>query len=205
MTGNSPYSFLSFALDVIDEGLVAETRSAGRGIVAREIPVAFVMGNGAMQSFDRLVDQFDGRSNALRTEHLDNLLVDFLHGERFVEGSHTVLHLGGRLLQFSHTFFIYIVDKGVQATLFEQRDGGPEHAELFQSGHVDAVIVGVADLGRAAYNDDSAGVQAIEYAEDATLEGGAAHDAVVDHHKVVFAGADAFVGDVVDMRGEVVA
>ena len=48
-------------------------------------------------------------------------------------------------------------------------------------------------------------MEPIEDADDAAPKGGAAHDAIVDHHEIVFVRLDAAVGDVIDVRREVVA
>ena len=68
-----------------DECLVDEPSAARRGIVAREIPVAWVVGTRLVQSIDALEHQFDGGLHVLWAQHLDNLLIDFLNGERLVD------------------------------------------------------------------------------------------------------------------------
>ena len=68
-----------------DEGLVDESRAARRGIVARKVPVARMVGASLVQTFDALEYQFDGGLHVLWAKHLDNLLIDFLDSERLVD------------------------------------------------------------------------------------------------------------------------
>ena len=93
----------------------------------------------------------------------------------------------------------------LRATFLVQGHGRLESNELVHVGHVDAVIVGVANLWRTAHNHNALGVQTIENANDALAQRGAAHNTVVDHHQIVHPGADATVSDVVDVRRQIVA
>ena len=157
-----------------------------------------------MEPLDALVDQFYGSSHAARAQHLYDLGIDFLCRERFVDGAH---HIGHSLLGLAQLFKACLVD-GVNDVLhvpvFQQGNGGAEHAELLQAGHVDTVVIGIAYLRRTAHDDHFLGVQTVEYAQDAFLQCGSPDDAVVDDDEIVLPGVDASVGDVVDMTGKVV-
>ena len=83
-----------------------------------------------MEPLDALVDQFYGSSHAARAQHLYDLGIDFLCRERFVDGAHRIGH---SLLGLAQLFKASLVD-GVNDVLhmpvFQQGDGGAEHAEL---------------------------------------------------------------------------
>lgn len=63
-----------------------------------EIPVATVIGYGLVEAVDALEHDVDRCRHAAGPQHLNNLAVDLLHGERLVDGAHGVVHLGNRLL-----------------------------------------------------------------------------------------------------------
>ena len=90
-------------------------------------------------------------------------------------------------------------------TLFDEGDGGTKSTELLQVRHVDAIVVGVANLWRTAHHYYLPRMQAVEYLEDAFLQSSAPNNAVVNDDKVVFEWPQGAVGDVIDMRGKVVA
>ena len=81
---------LLFVVNVMNKGLVAETGATRRGIVTSEIPVARVIGASLMQAFNALEHQFYRCLHTSRTEHLDNLLVYLLYGERLVQGANVI-------------------------------------------------------------------------------------------------------------------
>ena len=93
----------------------------------------------------------------------------------------------------------------LHAAFFDEADGRLEGDKIPQTRHVNAIAIGVTDLRCAGCDHNAFGVEAIEDAEDGSLERGAADDAVVDDHQVVLAGVDGAVGDVVDVGYEVVA
>ncbi len=101
--------------------------------------------------------------------------------------------------------FVRVLQHTLHATLLEQGHGRLECDEVSHARHVDAVAVGVADLGRARRHNDSLGLKTVQDAKDALLQSGAAHDAVVDHHQVVDAGSHGAVGDVVHVGHQVVS
>ena len=88
---------VKFAVNIVHECLVDESCAARRGIVAGEVPVARMVGTSLMQSLNALEHQFDGCLHVLRAQHLNDLLIDFLDGERLVD-SHDVISLQRTLL-----------------------------------------------------------------------------------------------------------
>ena len=125
--------------------------------------------------------------------------------ERLVDLCHRVGHLFGGLGNLGLAVVVGLAQHVGASRAFEQTHRSAEGGELVEPRHVDAVVVGVAHLGRRRHHDDAHRVQAVEDAEDALLQRGAAHYAVVDHHKGVAVGHDAAVGHVVDVRRKVVA
>ena len=119
-----------------------------------------------MQSLDTLEYQFDGRLHIHRTQHLHNLMVNLVDGEGCIHRTHTVLHLLLRLLQLTLTSQVGIVNQLPHAALLYQRHRGTESTELLQTCHVDAVVVGVANLRRTGYHHNLLGMQTVQDLED---------------------------------------
>ena len=76
----------------VDERLVAEFCSAWRWILACEVPVAVVVGDGFMQSVYRLEHEFDRCLQTFRSEHIYHFSVYLLRCEGFVYVAHAVAH-----------------------------------------------------------------------------------------------------------------
>ena len=83
-------SRLSQSLHVVHEGLVAEACAARCGVMAGKVPVARMVGTGLVETLDALEHQFDRCLHVLRTQHLDNLLVDLLDGEGLINTTDVV-------------------------------------------------------------------------------------------------------------------
>ena len=164
-----------------------------------------MVGAGAVKTFEALVDDFDGCGDAFGAQHLHHLAADVLVGEGLVNLAHVVLQfvLGQRAL--ADTQAVDVVDDGPLSPLDEQFNGRAEGYELVHAGHVDAVVVGIAHLGRRADEDNLARMQSVQNTYDALLQRCSAHDAVVDDDQVVLVGHERAVGDVVDVGGKVVA
>ena len=158
-----------------------------------------MVGNSVAKSLDRLEHHFDGCGDGLWTQHLNDFLVDFLNGEGLVDVANVVLHLFLRFAEFLKTMMIGGIDETVHATFLQQVDSCTEGTELFQAGHVDAIIVGIAYLRSTAHHHNLLGMQAIEDAEDALLERGATNNAIVDNNQIVYTWLETLVGDVVDV------
>ena len=91
---------LHLLFHVVDECLIAELCTARCGILAREIPVALVVGDGFVQSVYRLIDELYGCLQLLRTQHFHNLLVYLVNAERLVDVAYAVAHHLLRLKKF---------------------------------------------------------------------------------------------------------
>ena len=158
-----------------------------------------------VEAVEGLEDDADFGLYAVAAEHAGHVVGDVLVGEGGVDGFDAIdaRLVGGAPLAAGSLVGFH--DDVLHTADAEQIDGGAEGDELAEAGHVDAVIIWVTDLRRGGDDDDAARVEAVEDADDAAAEGGAAHDAVVYDDEVVYMGADASVGDVVDVRGEVVA
>ena len=167
--------------------------------MAREVPVTRVIRAGFVQTFDALIHQFDGCLHALWAQHLHNLAVDLFHAERRIDGPNMISGCGFRL-----TLAIGISDQPLQTPFFDQGDGGTEGTQLFQPLHIDAIIVGIADLWRARYHHNLLGMQTVEDLEDALAKGGSPHDGVINDHKVIFVRHQRTIGDVIHMGRQII-
>ena len=191
--------------DVVYKRLVAEFRTAWGWIMTGEIPVALVVWNCLAQTLDALEHELDRSGHAFRTEHLYYLLVDFLSGEWLVDGTHRVHLLLLRLGKFCLASLVGLLDEVLHLSVFQKLDGRTEHAELFQSCHIDAVIIRIADLRGTGYDYNLLRMQTVENAEDALLQGSTTHNTVVDDHEIIHIRLDASVGYIVNVARQVVA
>ena len=139
---------------------------------------------GAVQALHGLEDESDGRGDAFGREELGNLGRDFLVAEGRVDFLDVVL-VGAAIGRLD--FLIDLADNAVHAALLEEGEGSLEGDELVHARHVDAVVVGVANLRGRGDDNHAARVEAVEDADDALAEGRSAHDAVVDDDEVVHA------------------
>ena len=99
---------------------------------------------------------------------------------------------------------IDVSEEALRSAVFVERDGSTESNELVHVRHVNAVVVGVSDLRRGTDDHNAFGMQAVEDADDALSQSGAANNAVVNHDEVVHAGTDAAVGDIIDVCRQIV-
>ena len=97
-----------FVFIIVYEVLVDQSHTTWSGVVTREIPVAGVVRNGVMQPFYTLENQFNGRRHTLWTKYFNNLLVDFLNGERLVDSLYCILD--NFPLRFSNLFLTSLID-----------------------------------------------------------------------------------------------
>ena len=170
-----------------------------------EIPVALVVWNRLAQALDTLEYELDRSGHALRAKHLYYLLVDFLDGEWLVDGTHRVHLLLLRLGKFCLACLVGLLDEVLHLALFQKLDGRTEHAELFQSCHIDAVIIRIADLRGTGYDYNLLRMQTVEDAEDTLLQGSTAHNTVVDDNEIIHIRLDASVGYIIHVARQVVA
>ena len=161
--------------------------------------------NRLAQALDTLEYELDRSGHALRAKHLYYLLVDFLDGEWLVDGTHRVHLLLLRLGKFCLACLVGLLDEVLHLALFQKLDGRTEHAELFQSCHIDAVIIRIADLRGTGYDYNLLRMQTVEDAEDTLLQGSTAHNTVVDDNEIIHIRLDASVGYIIHVARQVVA
>ena len=64
-----------------------------------------------------------------------------------------------------------LLDKVFHLALFQKLDGSTEHAELFQSCHIDAVVIRISDLRGTGNHYNLLRMQTVEDAENTLLQG----------------------------------
>ena len=133
--------------------------------MASEIPVARMVGTGLVKTLDTLIYEFDGRLHTFRAQHLDNLTVDIVDTELGIDAPHMIT--AGRIGLAS---LIHVGNHLFPTLLLDESDGGTEGTELFQARHVDAIVVGVAYLGRTRHHHNLLGMQTVEDLEDALAQ-----------------------------------
>ena len=87
----------------------------------------------------------------------------------------------------------------VHATLSYEGDAGSESDKLFETGHVDAVIVGITYLWRGTHDNHLLGMQTVENLDDALAECGSPHNAVVDDNKIIDTRGERLIGYIIHM------
>ena len=100
---------------------------------------------------------------------------------------------------------ILLLEEMLHTSLLDESDSSAEGDELLHLTHIDAVVVGVADLWAARDDDDLLRTQAVEDPDDTLAKGRPTHDAVVDDDEVVHATLYGAVGDVIDVCCELIA
>ena len=169
-----------------------------------EIPVALVVWNRLAQALDALEHELDRSGHAFRTEHLYYLFVDFLDGEWLVDGTNRVHLLLLRLGKFCLACLVDLLDEVLHLALFQQLDGSTEHAELFQSCHIDAVVIRISDLRGTRNHYNLLRMQTVEDAENTLLQGSTTHDTIIDNDKIIHIRLDASVGYIIHVARQVV-
>ena len=190
--------------DVVYKRLVAELRAAWGWIMTGKIPVALVVWNRLAQALDALEYELDRSSHALWAKHLYYLLVDFLGAEWLIDGAYRIDLLLLWLCQFCLASLIGLLDKVFHLALFQKLDGSTEHAELFQSCHIDTVIIRITDLRGTGNHYDLLRMQTVEDAEDTLLQGCTAYDTVIDDDKIIHIRLNASVGYIIHVACQVV-
>ena len=191
--------------DIVHKRLVAEFRTAWGWIMTGEIPVALVVWNRLAQALNALEYELDRSSHALWAKHLYYLLVDFLDSEWLVDGAHRINLLLLWLGKFCPASLVGLLDEVFHLAIFQKLDCRTEHAELFQSCHIDAVIIRIADLRGTGYDNNLLRMQTVEDAQDALLQGSTAHNTVVDDDEIIHIRLDASVGYIIHVARQVVA
>ena len=103
------------------------------------------------------------------------------------------------------TVGIHAVYDTLHAPLLKQCDSGTESYELAHTRHVNAVIVGITHLRGRAYYHNFLGMQTVKHTDDRLFQSGAAHNGVIDHHKIVTVVLDAPVCHIIYMRRKIIA
>ena len=93
----------------------------------------------------------------------------------------------------------------LHVAFFQQRDGSLESDELLHAGHVNAVIVWIAHLGRRRYDDDLFRLQTVQNTDDTLFQGRTSDDAVVNDDKIVLTRNKAAIRDVIYMGCQVIS
>ena len=169
-----------------------------------EIPVATMVWYSCMQSFYRLEYYLYRCRHSFRSEHLYYLTIYLLNCERLVDCTYSIFHIFLRLLQFSLAVLVGLIKDVEQVAFLEQLYCCTEHTELFQTRHVNAIVIRIANLWSRANNDNLLWMQTVEDTKDTLLKSCTTHDAVVDYHEVVFVRHDTLIGYIVYMRSQVI-
>ena len=194
---------------IVDEGLIDQPHAAWSGVITREIPVTPMLRDGIMESFHTLKDQFNRCCHTLRAQHLNDFSVDFINGEGLIDSPNGVFDwVLCVILRFLELLFACLIDLFQQmfhTPFTDKRYRCTEDTELFQTWHVDTVIVRIAYLGCAGDHNYLLRVQPIEDTKDAFLQCCTTNDGVINDDKVVLIGLNALVSDVIDVRSEVLS
>ena len=100
--------------------------------------------------------------------------------------------------------FIRFIDDVLKASFLDEANSGLKSNEVAEPRHVDPVAIRIANLRSTGGDDDALGTEAVEYAQNGTLECGAPDDAVVNHNEVVLTSLDGAVSDIVDVRNKII-
>ena len=93
----------------------------------------------------------------------------------------------------------------LHVAFFQQSDGSLEGDELLHAGHVDAIVIRIADLWGRGYDDNLFGLQTVENADDTLLQSRSSYNTVIDDYQVVFLWHEASVGNIIYVGCQVVA
>ena len=119
------------------------------GVLAIEVPRSGVLRHGGLQIRHPLIQNFHfalGRrrgqqsGNAVRDGGIVKGVVDLAHV------IHRCMGVAGQLFPAGH--FNFFQELGF-SMFFQERDGGPERHKPPELAHVNAIAVGIADLGAA--------------------------------------------------------
>ena len=158
-----------------------------------------------MQAVQSLIYNLYRCGHLCGTKHLHHLLGNLLIGKGCVYLLHVVHHFVGWQLALSLALGIHIIDEVLLLSLLQQFDGCSESNKLIHARHVDAVIVGIANLRTATHQHYLAGMQAVQDAYDTLLQSGSAHDTVINDNQIIHVWFQTAVGDVIHMRCQIIA
>ena len=147
----------------------------------REVPIAWMFRDCMVQSLNALEDQFHRSRHPLRAEDLHHLLVQFIDGQTVIQLPQDILSvLPITVGEGSRTRVVQRLQHQSLSPILPQRHSRTESDEVADSAHVDTVEVRVTDLRSGAYDDDALRMEAVQYLDDALVQGGSPHDAIVD-------------------------
>ena len=150
--------------------------SAGCWVLPIEIPRAGVVGHGGLKVGHALIEDFhfalcrwwgQEGGNAVRNRGLVEGVVDLADVVDWCIG------ITGQLLAASD--FNFFQDFRL-AMFFKQGDRRPERDKPAELAHVDAVAVGISNLGSAGDEEDAGGLEAIKNGHNGLAQGGATND-----------------------------
>ena len=188
--------------DVVHEGAVHDAEPARSRIVSGEIPVAGVFRTALGEIFAGLEDHCEVRAHTLGLQPGGDCATEIRVGDRLVDRAHAVGHLFRWTGELSFRIFVALLEQREVAAFAQQVDGRFECDELFQTGHVDAVTVGIFDRRRGRGDDDLLRREPVEDRQNRVSERVAAYDRVVERHERVRTGPDQPVGHVVNVHVE---
>ena len=147
-----------------------------------------MVGTGCMKTFDGLKYELNWSLHTFRSKHLCHLFIDFLNCKRFVNSPDTIVLFCRRLTEFCKASLVDVVNQFPHTSFLQKSNSSTKNAELFQSRHIDAVIVGKTDLRRTTNHHDFLGMQTVEYLEDAFLQSCSTNNRIIDDNKVILVG-----------------
>lgn len=145
--------------------LVDEPVSTGGGVVAREIPVAGIVGDCLMESVKTLVQDVHlgfQRMTGVRHQYIGYGMRDVVFGKWGIDGFHAVGPFISGHGPLGQACAVSVVNYICTACVNKQLYGGVECNELVKGRHVDSIIIGITHLRRRAHNDDTAWIYAVE-------------------------------------------
>ena len=143
-------------LYIIHKCLIAESYTSRCGIVASEIPIAWMVRTSSMQSTYRLEDEFYWGINTIGAQHLHHLGIQLFNGKGLIQ------LFGKGFCASILTLPIDILYQGMHTSLLQQFDTGTEGNKFLQSGHIDAIIVWIAYLWSTGHQYDFLRMQAVQ-------------------------------------------
>ena len=136
-------------LVIVHVGLVHDSVATRGWVLPGKIPVAGVIGNRGVEVRDGLVDDVHRALplDVVRINPLDDLRGNLRRRKRLVDPAHVIHRARLLAAQGLAAKFVNLLEQSALSALLEQGDRRLERNELGQLRHVDAVAVGIANLG----------------------------------------------------------
>jgi len=164
-----------------------------------------MIGYGLVQVFNSL--EYHGYFGlaARRSYKLSYFCRNLFRGKKVVNLLNIVYHLLFREIFLGFTLLVHFIKGIFLAGVFKQLYGCSKGDKIGDFGHIYTVTIGIADLrGRRCYHDFFR-AKPVEHADNTFLQGGSAHNGVVEHHQIVDTAAYSSIRNVVHMCHQVVA